>query len=213
MLVVLLASMLNCQATTYINYLMMDTAIKHTLEENSRQKQIRTNQATDTSLEEANRKQMSLFQREYQQVEARMKSLGLLLDAGVLATEAVPLVNSITASQTELLSLISEHPLLLLSAADVEQELAEKAVSILNYMAGILLTYGELNHMKPSDRKMLLNFARDELRALDGQSYRLLRSLQQSLASKNAGISVFSGWVNEDKELIGSILSNVKALS
>lgn len=208
----LLAVQLNCLATTYINYLMMNTAIKHSLEENSRQKQLRSNQATATGLEEMNREKLDSFRQLYRRVEARMNSLGLLIDAGILAEQALPLVRSIKTSQSELLLLLTGHPSLLLSAAEVEVELAEKAVSILGYMTGILLTYGEINRMKPSDRKLLLNFARDELRALDGQSYRLLSTLRRSLALKSSGISSFSAWVNEDKKLIQSILNNVNTL-
>lgn len=211
-LVMLLAVQLNCLATTYINYLMMNTAIKHSLEENSRQKQLRSNQATATGMEEMNREKLDSFRQLYRRVEARMNSLGLLIDAGILAEQALPLVRSIKTSQSELLLLLTGHPSLLLSAAKVEVELAEKAVSILGYMTGILLTYGEINRMKPSDRKLLLNFARDELRALDGQSYRLLSTLRRSLALKSSGISSFSAWVNEDKKLIQSILNNVNAL-
>jgi len=200
-------------SASYINYLMMNTAIKHTLEEHERQKKIRNNQAVDTGLEDVNRGKLSDFREQYRKVEARMNSLGLLIDAGVLATQAVPLVNSIKQSQEELIALLADNPGLLFTAAGMEQELAEKAVSILSYMAGILLTYGDINRMKPADRKMLLNFARDELRALDAQSYRLLASMQRSLQLKEKGLAEFGRWVNRERSLVNEIISNARRLS
>jgi len=213
-LLVVLLSMgsITSWSATYINYLMMNTAIKHTLEEHGRQTKIRNYQAVDTQLEDVNREKFSKFQELYRKVEARLNSLGLLIDAGLLAKQAVPLVNSIKESQAELIALLVDNPTLLLSAAEVEQELAEKSVSILSYMAGVMLTYGNLNRMKPSDRKLLLNFARDELRALDAQSYRLLRSLQQRIAMRQTELAGFSSWVNRDRELIDEIMTNAKQL-
>lgn len=199
-------------SASYINYLMMNTAIKHTLEEHERQTKIRNNQAVDTQLEDLNREKFSGFRDMYRKVEARLNSLGLLIDAGLLARQAVPLVNSIKESQSELIALLIDNPTLLISATDVEQELAEKAVSILSYMAGIMLTYGDLNRMKSSDRKLLLNFARDELRALNAQSYRLLRCMQQHIAMRHTSLSVFRSWDNRERELINEIMTNAKQL-
>ncbi len=206
---------LSCQlgySASYINYLMMNTAIKHTLDEYKRQKNIRTNQAVTTELEETNRVKLADFKEQYRKVAARLNSLGLLIDAGLLASQAVPLISSIRQSQQELIELLIEHPGLLLSTAEVEKELADKAVSILSYMVGISLTYGDLNRMKPADRKMLLNFARDELRALDAQSYRLLRSVEQSLQLRQNGLSSFGRWENQEQKLVQEIISNVRKL-
>lgn len=199
-----------CHSASYINYLMLDTAIKHTLEEHGRQTKIRNNQAVDTQLEEENRAKLSSFQEQYRKVEARLNSLGLLIDAGILATQAVPLVNSIRKSQAALISLLIDHPALGISAAQVETELAEKAVSILSYMTGVLLTYGDINRMKPADRKMLLNFARDELRVLDAQSYRLLRTIQQSQQLRHQGLDGSGNWVNREQKLVKDIISKAQ---
>jgi len=197
---------------SYINYLSMNTAIRNTLEEHSRQQKIKNNQLVVTQLEGESREKFSTFKETYRKIEARMNSLGLLIDAGVLVTDAVPLVSSITRSQGEILELVVENPQLGLSAIEVEKGLATRAGSILRYMAGVLLTYGDINRMKPSRRKLLLNFARDELRALDGQSYRLLTALRQRLQLSVPMLNVFADWVSEDKKLISEILKNAKTL-
>lgn len=193
---------LQAQAGSYINYSMMNTAIKHTLEEHERQTKIKENQFIVGGLEQENRAGFSAFRQSYKKVEARMNSLGLLIDAGLLVREAIPLVGSIRQSQEELIALLWTHPTLTLSVIDVEQELLEQAGSLLNYMAGILLTYGDINRMKSSDRKLLLNFARDELRALDGQSYCLLNTVRHRLQFGQNSLTAFVSWVNRDEDLI-----------
>ena len=155
---------------------------------------------------------MSRFNQQYKKVKERLNSLGLLFDGAFMAAEAYPTLNSIVKTQGDILNEVQDMPLMIPVALESEREFVKKARSIILFLTGLVLTYGDINQMKAGDRKMLLNHALDELYTLDAISSQLLITLQNIKFAQSLNAASFDSWVNRDKEIINDIINNAKDL-
>lgn len=213
LLIILLALFSHiAKSKDYISYYLIHVAVDHTLKEHERQKSIRNNQAVVTAEEEINRGKMSSFNRKYKQVKERLNSLSLLFDGAFMSMEAYPLLNSIVKTQQDIVREVQAAPYLIPLAISSEAQFVEKARSIIMFLTGLALTYGDINQMKAGDRKMLLHHAIDELYLLDGISTGLLNTINNIKLAQQLKKAQFETWVNRDKEIINDIITNAKVL-
>lgn len=194
----------------YICYPMIHAQVQCSLEEHDRQLNIKYNQATVGVEEAVNKEELNSFQKTYQKVKSRLNSLGLIIEGGKFIMETIPLFNSIKKTQSEIFDLVADHPKFIPFAVQSEVEFVDKANSVIRLITGLVLSIGDLNQMEASDRKILLDFAVDELRMLDGQSFILRSSLQRKIMTESLAIAAFADWINQDKRIIDEIMSNIK---
>lgn len=212
---VLLLSVIFCFARSYaqVNVELLHQLVSESKSENSKQKDVRTTQATVTASETINRSQMTSLKSSYRDVHNRFNTLGLVINAAEIGLEAQPIVDEIIAQQTLIIRQAENNPLLMLLAANSEIDLANQAQLLINYVFGIVLSIGDINQMKASDRKMLFSYVLSELRRIDGAS----RGLATALANFNKqlhgkAVNPFSGFINQDQTLVDDIMSKAKAL-
>ena len=212
---VLLLSVIFCFARSYaqVNVELLHQLVAESNSENSKQKDVRTTQATVTTSETINRSQMTSLKSSYRDVHNRFNTLGLVINAAEIGLEAQPIVDEIIAQQTLIIRQAENNALLILLAANSEIDLANQAQLLINYIFGIVLSIGDINQMKASDRKMLFSYVLSELRRIDGASRGLataLTNFNKQLHGKAA--NPFSGFINQDQSLVDDIMSNAKAL-
>ncbi len=202
---------IHAEGNSYINYLHIHELVRETGAENTRQETIRNNQSVVGVAETNNKKGLDYFKEKYKTARSRLNSLGLIIEAGSFLTEAYPLFKSIKSTQESIVELVVNNPEYALVAAKSEIVFVEKAESLIRFLTGLAVSVGDLNKMETSDRKILFDFATSELRQLDGQAYTLLVTLNQ-LEMTNGNFLDFSSWVNEDKDIIKEIMTNIEAL-
>lgn len=199
-------------AKSWICYQLIHTEVDNTLKEYGRQKKIKSNQELVGAQEKINKEKTGFFQEQYERIRSRLNSVGLLIEAGVLSLQAYPVLQEIRKTQSDIVDVVSNSPSLAFLAFESEAEITDKALSVIRFMTGIVISYGDINQMKPSDRKMLLDHAMSELQAINTNSYLLLSTLRRAKHQQNMGNSKFADWINEDQKIIRDILIKAKAL-
>lgn len=200
------------KAQDYISYYLIHVGVDHTLKENGRQKDIKERQVLVGAGEELNRSQMSRFKSLYGKVIERLNKLNLLFDGAFMAVEAYPALASIVRSQQEIISEVQASPYLIPIAVQSETDFVRQAQSVIRYVTGLILTYGDINMMKPADRKMLLNHALHELRALNAISADLLTAIRNIKLAEKLRKAEIEMWINRDREIISDIINNANNL-
>jgi hypothetical protein len=124
------------------------------------------------------------------------------------------MVRHIIASQALLLRLAQKNPVILPLAYRTEIDFAEKSELLIRYLAGLVLSMGDLNQMKASDRKLLFDYVISELSHIEDMGDRLVRSVQfGSWSALLQSADPFASFVSQDQSLVKDILSNAKYLN
>ncbi len=203
----------DCHAKSWICYQLIHTEVDNTLKEHQRQKKIRAKQGLVGSQEEINKEKTGFFQEQYEKTRSRLNSLGLLIEAGFVSLEAYPVLQDILKTQQDILDVVSSSPALALFAYESEAEISGEAWSVVRFITGIVLSYSDINQMKPADRRMILDHAMNELRMINRNSYLLLLSLRRAKHRQNRENAQFSSWINQDRKTIQDIVNKAKTLS
>jgi len=201
-----------CAQADYISYYLIHTGIDHSLKEHKRQQSIRDEQTAVTALELANQEETGKLKTTYNTIVKRLSKLGLAIDAAFMVQEAYPTLNTIIRTQKSIIDQVSDHPHLIPFAIENEIYIVKKAHSLINYMAGLMLSIGDVNQMKSGDRKLLLTHALNELKSVSGMSYKMLTSMRGIITAERLQKARYIAWVNREKEVIEDIINNARML-
>ncbi|WDF55883.1 hypothetical protein [Mucilaginibacter sp. KACC 22063] len=187
--------------------------VSYSKSEHSLQTGARDKQATVTSTETANKTLLGKIKDMYRTLQNRYSILGTAISAANIGIEAEPMVNSITRSQSQLYQLAQKNPAIIALAYQTEIDFAEHSEMLIRYLAGLIISIGDVNQMKASDRKLLFDYVITELSNIEDMSNRLVRNVQfGTVASLLHHLNPFDDFVYEDQHMISSILSNAKYL-
>lgn len=191
-----------------IHQLVSDSKSEH-----ERQKTARNRQSQNTANEQANKTLLFKLKDSYRLLQSRFSFLGKAVSAAEVGLNASPLVSRIIADQSRLYDAAARDPLLLPLVYQTEVEFVLRAKDLSGYLLGLVLSYGSLNQMKISDRKILFDHVITELQQIAALSSGLVRMLDQAaLSSILMAINPFSDYISMDKSVVEDILSNAKAM-
>lgn len=193
-----------------INIQLLHQLVGESKKEYKVQSMAKDKQAEVTANEQVNRTKMARLKDRYRQLKSRFHTLGLAIDAAQIGMKASPIVSEIIEQQDIIYQQANNNPLLIPLALDAEKDLVYKSRLLLNYLYGLVVSIGDINQMKASDRKMLFTHVVDELRVIAGTSKGLAASLQNS--NRKTKLNPFSQFINEDKRLVDDIMKKVKVL-
>ncbi|QEM03686.1 hypothetical protein DIU31_009230 [Mucilaginibacter rubeus] len=187
--------------------------INESQDEHSRQVAAKNQQAVNTANEQANETLLDKLKGVYRTIQNRYNALGTLISAADVGIYAVPVINRIVNNQQQIIALAQKNPAIIPLSYHTEVEFAEKAEALSGYVAGLILSYGDVNQMKQSDRKLLVDYIIQQLSRIQELSGNLLNLLQYSnLASVLKSVNPFQTWVDQDKSMVNNILQNAKYL-
>jgi hypothetical protein len=149
---------------------------------------------------------LSRSKTKYRELQSRFHTVGLAIDAAQIGLEASHVISEIIRLQGVIYQLASDNPVLIALAFQTEEDLADRARMLANYIAGLALSIGDIIQMKASDRKILFSHALTELRLIEGASKGLAVSMLQ--ASYKRSPIPFEDFVNRDKQLVDDIIRN-----
>ncbi|RZM19715.1 MAG: hypothetical protein EOO88_37275 [Pedobacter sp.] len=191
-----------------IHQLVADSRSEH-----GRQVDARNRQAQNTVNEQANRTLLFKLKDSYRLLQSRFSFLGMAVSAAEVGFNASPLVSKIISDQSKLYDAAVRDPLLLPLVYQAEVEFVLRAKDLSGYLLGLVLSYGALNQMKISDRKILFDHVITELQQIAALSAGMVRLLDQAnLSSVLMGMNPFSDFISTDKSVVEDILRNAKAL-
>lgn len=195
-----------------INVGLLHQLVEDSKNEHERQLEAKNNQARNATNEEVNRNLMSNVKEKYRVVQERFAKLSLLAEAVGLAATADPLVRSILGHQEQIIFYCQNDPTLIPLALETEKLFVRQSRSLLNYLLGLIATAGDLNQMKVSERRLLLQHVLHELRSIN----RLSKATSQSLEShirRVAGFSPFPIYQTDASKTVDEILANIQQLN
>ena len=181
--------------------------------ENNLQNQARDKQTITTANEEANKTMLAKLQNKYHELQQRYNTLGTLINTANIGIQATPMVNRIVQNQIGIYQIASENPGFILLASQSELEFVNRGKGLLNYLVGLSASFGAVNQMKASDRKILFDYILIELSTIQDLSSNLLNSMRYSQAAGLLkSISPFQNYIDQDKAIVQDIITNAKYL-
>ena len=199
--------------SSQLNIVSMHQLIDQSQAEHSLQVDCKNSQAIAAMNEQANLTLLVKLKNVYRTLQQRYNILGTVIDIAEIGIRAKPMVNKIIYYQAQIISLAQQNPANIAMSYQSEILFAKQAESLLGYMAGISLSIDDVNQMKASDRKLLLDYVITELSAMQHFSATLVNTLQYSnLSAQIKSLNPYQNFINQDKTIANSILQNAKYL-
>jgi hypothetical protein len=191
----------------------MHQLIDQSKAENKLQVQARNQQAAATANEQANLTLLAKLKNTYRTLQQRYNTLGAAINIADIGIYATPVVEQIISNQSQIVQLTEKNPAIVVLGLQTEIEFIEKAQSLLAYVTGLSLSFGDVNQMKASDRKLLFDYVISELSTIQQLSGNMLNLLQYSnLAAVIKALDPFQNFISQDRSMINNIISNAKYL-
>lgn len=208
--VLLLLLLFRISVSAQINVELLHQLVAESKQENSGQNKARDRQAEVTATEDANRSKMQQLKVRYREIKERFHVVGLVLNAAQIGIEATPLIAEIAAQQEEMLNLAKENPLLIKIIFESEYDLIYRSRLLVNYLIGLILTIGDINQMKASDRRLLFGHVITELRLISGSSRGLLLCMKN--ASRKYSLVAIRRMAEDDRKKVDELIRKYKIL-
>ena len=181
--------------------------------ENKLQVNARNQQAAATANEQANLTLLEKLKNTYRTLQQRYNTLGTAITVADVGIYAEPMVKQIVSYQAQIVALAEKNPALIAIGYQSEIQFAEDAKDLMGYVAGLILSYGDVNQMKASDRKMLFDYVITQLSVLQELSGNMVNMMQySSLASLLKAANPFQNFINADISISKNIIQNAKYL-
>jgi hypothetical protein len=187
--------------------------VDYSKSEHTQQVNARDKQATVTTTEAGNKTLLDKMKDMYRTLQNRYSTLGTAISAADVGLQAEPMVNSIISSQSQLMQLAEKNPAIIALAYQTEIDFAEHSEMLIRYLAGLLISIGDVNQLRSSDRKLLFDYVLTELSNIQDMSNHLVSSVQfGTLAALIHHLDPFDAFVSQDQNMAKDILANAKYL-
>lgn len=181
--------------------------------ENKLQVEAKNQQALATANESANLTLLAKLKGTYRTLQQRYNTLGTAINIAEIGIYATPMVKQIVSNQSQIISLVEKNPALVVIGYQSAIQFAEKAKSLMGYVAGLTLSIGDVNQMKASDRKMLFDYIISELSDIQELSGNMVNMMQySSLSALLKAANPFQNFIDADKSIGVDIIQNAKYL-
>lgn len=200
-------------AIAQLNVVLLHQLVEHSKQEYNIQQTLRNTQATASSNQHINQQQTSSFKSRYRTITQRFHVLGSAMQTFATSLESAHLINEITTQHARIINLLADDPSRIPLATRAEVEIAGRASQLARYILGLMISYGEINQMKQSDRRLLYAHVITELKGILSISRSLFNSMYYaSLMKKLNSNYPFAQNIQSDKRIVENILSQIKSL-
>ena len=197
-----------------LNIELIHQLVAHSKQEYDKQKTLGNTQIVSTANQEINSQQTATLKSRYREITGRLQVLGTALLIINTSMESSKLVQQIIKEQSRVLHYVQDDPSMLSLALNSQGELIQRAQQLAKYILGLMLSIGEINQMKQSDRRIFYAQVITELKNILSISRSLANSMYYaSVIKKVKSQHAFSDFINEDKRIVERILSKIKILT
>lgn len=193
-----------------VSFPMMNIEINATMKENERQKIMRQEQTLNATIETANKTQWNNFKVKVTKVQDRLRIVSFAIQAiptGIaMNREIVKIINN----QTAIIQEINTAPYSIITVLPSQIQFVDDLQMVTRLIMGIVISYGAINQMEKSERKILLDYAFGEVKTLSRNSTHILLKIRDIKAKVLRDKRAFQYFMNRDKQLVESIMKNIK---
>ncbi|MPS73089.1 MAG: hypothetical protein E2590_08025 [Chryseobacterium sp.] len=194
-----------------VSFPMMDLEINATMKEHDRQKEMRQKQTLNASVETANQSQWKNFKDKITKIQDRLRIVSFAIQAipaGIVVSRET---TKIIDNQTAIINEINTAPYSIITALPSQIQFIDDLQMTLRLLTGIILSYGAINQMEQSERKILVDYALGEVKTLSRNSTHMLLKIRDIKAKVLRNKRAFQYYVNRDKQVVESIMNNIKS--
>ncbi|MCC2590391.1 hypothetical protein [Chryseobacterium sp. MFBS3-17] len=193
-----------------VSFLMMDIEINATMKEHDRQKEMRKKQIANTTVESANKIQWNNFKDKITKVQDRLRIVSFAIQAIPTGIAMSREFTKITNNQTAIINEINTAPYSIIAVLPSEVQFVDDLQMTVRLITGIIISYGAINQMEKSERKILLDYALEEVKTLSRNSTHMLLKIRDIKAKVLRNKRAFQYYVNRDKQVVEDIMTNIK---
>lgn len=194
-----------------VSFPMMNIEINATMKEHDRQKEMRKNQALNAGIETTNRSEWNSFKDKVTKVQDRLRIVSFALQAIPTGVAMSREVKKITQNQASIIDELSTAPYSIITVLPSGVQYVDDAQMVTRLITGIILSYGAINQMEKSERKILLDYALGEVKTLSRNSTHMLLKIRDIKAKVLRNKRAFQYYVNRDRQVVENIMKNIKS--
>lgn len=193
-----------------VSFPMMDLEINAAMKEHDRQKEMRQKQTLNATVETANQSQWKNFKEKITKVQDRLRIVSFVVQAIPTGVAMSREITKITDNQTAIINEINTAPYSIIAVLPAQVQFVDDLQMVTRLITGIILSYGAINQMEKSERKVLLDYALSEVKALSRNSTYMLLKIRDIKAKILRNKRAFQYYVNRDRQVVESIMNNIK---
>jgi hypothetical protein len=194
-----------------VSFPMMDIQINAAMKEHDRQKEMRQKQTLNASAEVANRTQWNDFKDKVTKIQDRLRIVSFAIQAIPTGIAMSREITKITNNQTAIINEINTAPYSIIAVLPSQVQFVDDLQMVTRLITGIILSYGAMNQMEKSERKILLDYALGEVKTLSRNSTHMLLKIRDIKAKVLRNKRAFQYYVNRDRQVVENIMNNIKS--
>ena len=189
-----------------VSFPMMNQEIRHSMQENERQKIMKKSQDLNLSTEIINKKQWQKFHETTAKIQERLRIVDLAMQAIPTGYAIYLEGKKIEDLQSKIILEIQSAPYALAVILPAEIKFVDNMQMTVRLLVGIVLSYGVINQMEKAERKILLAFALDEVTRLRRDALFMLMKIRQIKRKIEMTKFIVLNYINKDKQIVEQIL-------
>ena len=194
-----------------VSFPMMNIEINATMKEHDRQKEMRKNQALNAGIETTNRSEWNSYKDKVTKIQDRLRVVSFALQAIPTGVAMSREVKKITQNQASIIDELSTAPYSIITVLPSGVQYVDDLQMVTRLITGIILSYGAINQMEKSERKILLDYALGEVKTLSRNSTHMLLKIRDIKAKVLRNKRAFQYYVNRDRQVVENIMKNIKS--
>jgi hypothetical protein len=194
-----------------VSFPMMNIEISSTMKEHDRQKEMRQKQTLNATVETANQSQWKDFKDKVTKIQDRLRIVSFAIQAIPTGVAMSREITKITDNQTAIIDEINTAPYSIIAVLPSQVQFVDDLQMTARLITGIILSYGAINQMEKSERKILLDYALAEVKTLSRNSTHMLLKIRDIKAKVLRNKRAYQYYINRDKQVVESIMNNIKS--
>ena len=191
-----------------VSFPMMNQEIRHTMEENDRQKTMKGKQDINLTTEVVNKKQWEKFKETTTKIQERLRLVDFAMQAIPTGYAIYLESQKIQDIQIKIITEIQTAPYSLAVVLPAEIKFVDDMQMVVRLLSGIVISYGAINQMEKAERKILLEYALGEVTNLRRDSLFMLMKVRDIKKKVEWTKFVILNYINKDKQIVEQIISH-----
>lgn len=191
-----------------VSFPMMNQEIRHTMEENDRQKTMKSKQEINLTTEVVNKKQWEKFKETTTKIQERLRLVDFAMQAIPTGYAIYLESQKIQDIQSKIITEIQTAPYSLAVVLPAEIKFVDDMQMVVRLLSGIVISYGAINQMEKAERKILLEYALGEVTNLRRDSLFMLMKVRDIKKKVEWTKFVILNYINKDKQIVEQIISH-----
>ena len=191
-----------------VSFPMMNQEIRHTMQENDRQKTMKNRQNINLTTEAVNKKQWEKFKETTTKIQERLRLVDFAMQAIPTGYAIFLESQKIQDVQSKIIAEIQGAPYSLIVVLPSQIRFVDDMQMVVRLLSGIVISYGAINQMEKAERKILLEYALGEVTNLRRDSLFMLMKVRDIKRKVEWTKFVVLNYINKDKQIVEQIISH-----